>query len=370
MRKLFSLMLLACCPLIWFGCGGSEDAPKVTPTNVTLSADVSDDGTGLVTFTATADNAVKFYYYYGESDSDPAVLSEDGKGQYTYAATGSYNVRVIAFSADNMSADKSISVDVEVAISDEGYSTPDTYDGMTLSWNDEFSGSTVNTDFWKFETGNNGGWGNNELEYYQSNNAKVKDGYLIISAKKESVGGQLYSSTRMTTQGKQEYEFGRVDIRAILPKGQGIWPALWGLGTDIGTVGWPKCGEIDIMEMIGGSGREKTVYGTPHWWDTDAIGHASAGGHYDLSSGTFADKFHVFSLIWTADVLQWYVDDVKYWEIDITPANAPERFDEFRHNYFFIFNVAVGGAWPGNPDSSTKFPQLMVVDYIRVFQPL
>jgi beta-glucanase (GH16 family) len=363
-------MLLASCPLVWFGCGGSEETPKVKPTNVTLNADISDDGSGLVTFTATADNAVKFYYYYGEDVSESGTLSEDGTGEHTYTASGSYNVRVLAFSADNISADKAIDIVVEVAISDEGYSTPESYEGMSLVWNDEFSGTTLNGDFWTHETGNNGGWGNSELEYYQAANTKVKDGYLIITAKKENVGGQQYTSSRMVTKDKKEYTYGRIDIRAILPKGQGIWPALWSLGYNIGDVGWPRCGEIDIMEMIGGSGREKTIYGTPHWQDTDAVGHASAGGNYTLSSGTFADEFHVFTLVWDADVLKWYVDDVKFHEIDITPVSAPERFDEFRQPYFFIFNIAVGGQWPGNPDGTTKFPQQMVVDYIRVFQPI
>jgi beta-glucanase (GH16 family) len=138
------------------------------------------------------------------------------------------------------------------------------------------------------------------------------------------------------------------------------------LGSNFNDVGWPKCGEIDIMEMVGGSsGGDKTVYGTPHWYDSPTQEHASYGGQYSLTSGTFADKFHVFTIIWDASKITWYVDDQKFHTIDITP----EALSEFKAPYFFIFNVAVGGQWPGNPDGTTVFPQKMMVDYVRVFQP-
>ena len=166
----------------------------------------------------------------------------------------------------------------------------------------------------------------------------------------------------MITRGKRSFLYGRVDVRAVLPKGQGIWPAIWMLGENIGTVGWPKCGEIDIMEMIGGQGRENTVHGTVHWDNNNS--HASYGGDFSLGTGDFSEMFHVFSIVWTGTSITWYVDDVKYHEIDITPEGLSEFHDEF----FVIFNVAVGGAWPGNPDGETAFPQHMIIDYIRVFQ--
>jgi beta-glucanase (GH16 family) len=165
----------------------------------------------------------------------------------------------------------------------------------------------------------------------------------------------------MITQGKKEFKYGRVDIRAALPKGQGIWPALWMLGKSINTVGWPACGEVDIMEMVGGAGRENTVHATAHWFHT---AYASYTGHTTLSQGTYSDKFHVYSITWNEQFITWYVDDVEYHKIDITPA----ELSEFREQFFLIFNVAVGGNWPGNPDSSTQFPQHMIVDYVRVFQ--
>lgn len=249
-----------------------------------------------------------------------------------------------------------------LSIPTAGYSTPESYAGMNLVWQDEFEGDQLNLSDWKHEIGGSG-WGNNELEYYQEKNATVENGYLIITAKKENAGGKNFTSSRIITHGKKEFQYGRVDIRALLPRDQGIWPALWMLGNDITTVGWPACGEIDIMEMIGGPANDNTVHGTAHW---DSVGnHVYEGGRRSLEGGKiFADEFHVFSIVWTPTSIIWYLDDVQYYALDTTPS---ER-SEFQHNFYFIFNVAVGGNWPGNPNASTKFPQRMVVDYIRVFQ--
>ncbi|MTI21328.1 glycoside hydrolase family 16 protein [Fulvivirga sp. RKSG066] len=248
---------------------------------------------------------------------------------------------------------------------DKGYSTPLSYPDYTLAWNDEFEGTSLSSD-WTHEigTGSNG-WGNNELQYYREENTTVTDGYLFIEAKKESFGGRQYTSSRIITENKQEFKYGRIDIRALLPKGQGLWPALWMLGANFRTVGWPKCGEIDIMEMIGGQGRENNVFGTLHWEENGSRAcTCGQGSGYTLSSGTFSDEFHVFTIIWDANQIQWFVDDELFKTIDITPADL----SEFQEEFFFIFNVAVGGDLPGNPDASTQFPQRMIVDYVRVFQ--
>jgi beta-glucanase (GH16 family) len=203
------------------------------------------------------------------------------------------------------------------------------------------------------------------LEYYQKANTTVADGYLFIEARKESKGGKEYTSSRIITRDKVSIKYGRVDIRAALPKGQGIWPALWMLGSNFSTVGWAKCGEIDIMEMIGGgSGRDNRVYGTAHWYDDDPGANVNYGGGTTLASGTFADEFHVFSIIWDEEKITWYLDDKQFQVIDITP----DELSEFHEEFFFIMNVAVGGNWPGSPDGTTVFPQRMAVDYIRVFQ--
>ncbi len=153
-----------------------------------------------------------------------------------------------------------------VDIPTQGLTSPNTYPGMTLVWSDEFDGSTLNEANWSHETGNGqNGWGNNELQFYRPQNTRIQDGHLVITAKKEAFGGREYTSSRIITKGKQQFRYGRVDIRASLPKGQGIWPALWMLGSNFDTVSWPACGEIDIMEMVGGNGRENTVHGTVHW---------------------------------------------------------------------------------------------------------
>ena len=235
---------------------------------------------------------------------------------------------------------------------------------MTLIWKDEFEGNQVDLSNWKFEIGNgSGGWGNNELQYYKKENTSIVDGNLVIEAREETAGGFSYTSSRMITYDKFEFQHGRVDIRAALPYGKGLWPALWMLGEDIYTTGWPACGEIDIMELIGGAGGDNTVHGTAHYSNNGQ--HSFTGGHYTLSSGKFYDKFHVFSLEWTETRLKWYVNDNLYYNLDITPSRMSELSD---HPYFFIFNVAVGGNWPGDPTSNTVFPQRMIVDYIRVFQ--
>ena len=160
------------------------------------------------------------------------------------------------------------------------------------------------------------------------------------------------------------FTYGRVDIRAALPKGQGIWPALWSLGANFATVGWPRSGEIDIMEMIGGSGREDTVHGTAHWQDSGGV-KRDLGDSYSLSgNATLADGFHVYSLVWTPQSLTWYIDDIQYHSMSLDES---EDLSAFQKPFFLIFNVAVGGNWPGSPNSNTQFPQRMLVDYVRVF---
>ena len=247
-----------------------------------------------------------------------------------------------------------------------GYSTPMSYPGKSLVWDEEFSGSTLDPNAWNYEIGNgSGGWGNNELEYYtnNANNVLVSNGNLIIEARKESINGFNYSSGRLTTQNKKAFTYGRVDIRAKLPRGQGIWPALWMLGSNINTVGWPASGEMDIMENLGQDSSK--VYGTLHYGATFAT-HGSNGNSYILNGSYFSSKFHVFSMDWQQDTVKLYVDNnlmltVKKSDVGSSPY-------PFNQPFFFIFNVAVGGNWPGSPDGNTTFPQRMIVDYIRVFQ--
>lgn len=254
----------------------------------------------------------------------------------------------------------------EIQKDNEGYITPDNYPGMKLVWSDEFDEPDINTINWTFELGdgcpNVCGWGNNELESYTDleENARINDGKLIITALK-GPGENSYTSARMITKDKQEFEFGRIDVRAKLPEGKGIWPAIWMLGANIDDVGWPSCGEIDIMELVGD--KPKTSHGTAHYSING--GHASQGNSYVISDN-YSTEFHVFSIFWEQDIVRWYVDYNKFYELRASgigytyPFNSP---------FFFILNVAVGGNWPGDPDGSTIFPQEMQVDYVRVFQP-
>lgn len=235
-----------------------------------------------------------------------------------------------------------------------------------LVWSDEFDGPEIDKNTWVFEIGNGpNGWGNNELEYYKEENASIEDGVLIIEAREETVSTSYkdyhYTSTRMKTEGKYEFTYGRVEIRAKLPKGKGIWPALWMLGKDIKTKGWPRCGEIDIMELVGHE--PATVHGTIH--APYSYGANGIGAAYSLKRGDFSDDFHIFAIEWDEDEIEWYVDDVLYHVVNKDEIGPDWVFD---HDFFFIFNVAVGGNWPGSPDKTTVFPQRMYVDYIRVYK--
>ena len=231
-------------------------------------------------------------------------------------------------------------------------------DYATLVWSDEFNSVSLNTTAWNYELGA-GGWGNNELETYTNsvNNVHIDSGYLHITALNPSPS--YYTSGRLTTQGKKEFTYGKIRIRAKLPQGQGIWPALWMLGANFASVGWPRCGEIDIMELLGQY--PSIVHGTIHW---DASGYTSMSSLYTLSGSTFSSGFHIFTLVWTPNNLRWSVDNYEYFSLN---RNVVSGFP-FDLPQFFIFNVAVGGNWPGSPDQTTLFPQHMIVDYIRVYQ--
>ena len=249
------------------------------------------------------------------------------------------------------------------------YTSPTSYDGYNLVWSDEFNGTSVNTDNWTHEIGdgcnvNLCGWGNNELEYYRSENTNVANGLLTITAKQENFGGRSYTSSRLKTEGKKFFTYGRIDIRAKLPKGQGIWPALWMLGENISEVSWPASGEIDIMEMVGGTiNREKTTHGTIHY--ANAAGQREyTGGSKTVTNGLLADAFHVYSIDWNTTSINWYLDGVQFHSEQITSSDRTE----FHKDFFFLMNIAVGGDWPGSPNAETQFPQQMQVDYIRVFQ--
>lgn len=245
--------------------------------------------------------------------------------------------------------------------------------GWTLSWSDEFggpAGATVDQTRWTFDVGG-GGWGNQELQSYtdRPRNAHLSgDGSLVIDVLRESHTGpdgiaRDYTSARLKTQGLFTQTYGRFEARLKIPSGQGIWVAFWMLGADIASLGWPACGEIDIMENIG---REPgVVHGTFH--GPGYSGGEAIGAPFTLPSGRFADDFHVFAVEWEPQGVRWSVDGQVY--LTRTPANLPAGTRwVFDHPFFLILNVAVGGSWPGSPDATTTFPQQMFVDYVRVYR--
>lgn len=224
-----------------------------------------------------------------------------------------------------------------------------------LVWAEEFDGNSVNSSNWGYDLGG-GGWGNNEKEYYQAANATVTNGNLVITAKKQRVKSNAYTSARLKTQGKREFTYGRVEARIKLPMGQGLWPAFWMLGANISSVSWPACGEMDIMEHIN---TENKIYATIHWNNN---GYASYGGN---TTSTPAD-YHVYAIDWDAASIRWYIDGVQYHEANI--LNNINGTEEFHKPFFIILNFAVGGNWPGQTIDESKLPANMFVDYVRVYQ--
>ena len=353
----------------FYSCSEADtEAPVKLPDNLMVTVEYL--GNGEVKANFTADNTAYFKVSFGTpGETSQRVDGNTATKKYTEKGNYQLNVQAHASETDFVVASQTISMNAALLGlgPNAGYTSPDSYDGYAQVWADEFSGATLSSD-WTFELGDGCpdlcGWGNQELEFYKKENTSLQDGNLVITAKRENAGSRNYTSSRLITKGKRFFTYGRVDIRAKLPKGQGIWPALWMLGENISEVGWPKCGEIDIMELVGGSAenRDGTIHGTVHW--DNAGNNANYGGKTSLPFGIFNDEYHVFSIIWDAEKIVWLLDNVQYNVIDIRPV----ELNEFQKPHFFIFNVAVGGIWPGIPDASTVFPQEMKVDYIRVFQ--
>ncbi len=347
MRIVFNILLL----LLFISCAEDNDNINSNPTNLTVEILSVDFETLHAVMQASAENAIEYKFFIDES-SNSAVENETGLFEYIFEEPNSYIIETRAYGESG----KYIKQDQQISFINDT-----THEGYNLIWSDEFNGNIINTSNWTFETGA-GGWGNNEWQYYRQENAWLENGSLTIEARKEDYSGSSYTSARMITKDKESFKYGRIDIRAILPEGQGIWPALWMLGDNISSAGWPKCGEIDIMEMVGGSNGDNTTHGTLHWDNNGDYNYE--GGSNSLASGIFADKYHVFSIIWDETSINWLVDDKQFYVHDITP----DHMSEFHQKFFLIFNVAVGGNWPGYPDETTIFPQQMKVDYVRVFQ--
>ena len=248
---------------------------------------------------------------------------------------------------------------IHVGLSDTLDESKKKHGNYTLVWSEEFNSDKIDKSKWVYDYGY---IANNELQYYndREDNSRVDSDCLIIEARRESMNGYAYTSARLKTQGKFSFKYGYIEMRAILPKGQGIWPAFWMMGN---SGSWPACGEIDIMEKIGGTGRENTVHGTVHWGTSNPYNHMQYGNSTvvgdDLSGG-----FHTYAVEWSEKYIRWFVDDKQYCEIDI----SQDQFQMFKQEFYILINLAVGGDWPGSPNAETIFPQRYIIDYIRVYQ--
>ncbi|OPJ60515.1 glycoside hydrolase family 16 protein [Clostridium chromiireducens] len=232
-------------------------------------------------------------------------------------------------------------------------------DNWEITWSDEFNGDKINPLNWTYDIDGHG-WGNNELQYYtdRPENARVEDGNLIIEARKELYKGSQYTSARLKTEGLQNFLYGKIEARIKLPEGQGLWPAFWMLGSNMSSVNWPDCGELDIMEHINFT---ENIYGTAHWNAHDGAQYKSYGGQTNID----VTQYHNYSVEWSPNFIKWFVDGTKYAEYDIT--NSVNGTTSYHKPFFIVLNMAVGGNWPKNPDSLTEFPAKMYVDYVRVY---
>ena len=323
----------------------NKSVPKKdpVPSGLNLTAVVNPANNGSVEFTATAVNATSYEFDFGNGLHEN---STSGKVTHVYPTSGNYTVSVKAKNSSGVSTSKSVTIAVTKALS--------------LVWSDEFDvPGTPNPEKWAYDIGTGDwGWGNNEVQYYTNRlaNAYVSDGTLKIVAKKEDYSGSKYTSARLKTQGKYDFTYGKIEVRAKLPSGvKGIWPAAWMLGSNITSVGWPECGEIDIMEYL--TRDPEYVYGTFHY-------PARHGGNADgnkIKINNPSAQFNVFSAEWSAEAIKIYVDGNLIHSLK-NDGNLP-----FNKNFFIILNLALGGNFGGELDSAFN-SAVLEVDYVRVYR--
>ncbi|GEC72158.1 Beta-glucanase, GH16 family [Flavobacterium flevense] len=232
--------------------------------------------------------------------------------------------------------------------------------GKKLVWEEQFNAKELDLNNWNVELGDgcpNCGWGNNERQLYTNENQQLKDGFLVITAKKE---GEKYTSSRITTKGKKEFQYGYFEARAKLPVGSGIWPAFWMLGANIDKVGWPKCGEIDILEYVGKE--PHTVFTSLHTQDS----HGNTINTKKTTIPTIEQGFHLYAIDWNPDKIDFYVDNQLVYTF--SPETKTEAVWPFNQPFYFLVNMAIGGNFGGPEVDDTIFPQEFTVDYIKVYQ--
>ncbi len=288
---------------------------------------------------------------------DREILNEESAVAY-FPFAGNYEIELqLTKGNDTYSSKQNVTI---------GQDDPEYVSTFVLTWAEEFEGKTVDSENWTFETGASG-WGNNELqEYTNGSNAKVENGILTITAEKEDDNTSLgsYTSSRLNSKGKQEFTYGKMEIRAKLPSGRGIWPAIWMLGANIDTENWPACGELDIMEYVGY--QPNTVHATVH----TAAGYGANANGSSMTLNSAEEEFHVYGLVWTEKEIKFYVDTPENVVHRYAPAVKTEENWPFNKPQYFVLNVAVGGNWGGVQGiDNSIFPQSMEIDYVRVFQP-
>ncbi len=338
--------------------GGSTSVEKsinVATSNliVSFSADIDPTKPNEVLLKNTSQgtyDAFKWHYRNIEVENELEWIAY-------FPFEGSYEIVLEVFVGQNAFTEQKT---LTIAQDDPNY-----LEDMTLVWSDEFDETTINSNFWTFETGASG-WGNNELQNYTNgNNAAIVNGNLVITAEKiddnQTVGS--YTSSRMVTRGKKEFQYGKLEIRAKLPSGTGIWPAIWMLGSNFSTVGWPACGEMDIMEYVGYE--PNVVHSTVH----TPAGFGGSGSGSSMTVTSCEEEFHVYGLLWTEEKLVFYVDALDNVVHTYAPAVKTIENWPFNQPAFFILNIAVGGTWGGAQGiDNSIFPQSMEIDYVRVYQ--
>jgi beta-glucanase (GH16 family) len=352
-----------------FSCGGGGDEPNpnpnpetevVIPTNLALSVIIvgtntsnpNGDGSGVIQCTASATNTVKYEFRFG---GGVIIESSTGNVSHTFTdkGTNNYTVTVIAYSKTG----HSVSTFKNIAV----YVKEDIFN--VLKFSDEFDiPGNPDSSKWNYDIGTGqGGWGNNEKQYYtnRSDNVKVENGVLKITAKKENYQTSNYTSSRIKTQNKFDFKYGRVEVKAKLPIGKGTWPAIWMLGSNITTVGWPACGEIDIMEHVGND--QGNIHNSIH---TPSSYGATVNSKKKFISDV-STAFHIYEVIWTSQEIIFSIDGVENYRYN--PASKNSSTWPFDANQFLILNVAMGGNFGGSIDP--VFTQsTMEIDYVRVYQ--
>lgn len=353
MKKNITIILMVLNCLVCFSYSNNSDDSKDLPTangssNLNVTAAIAGittgnpngDGSGNVNFTINATNATSYKIDFGNGEIKTV---KEGSFNYSYSNPGTqtYTISVFAYNLN-----KEISTTIPMTL----------FVASKIIWSDEFNvNGAPNSTYWGYDLGA-GGWGNNEEQYYANRpeNVIVKDGVLKINTIKENYQGSKYTSARLLTKDKFSFKYGKIEFKAKLPIGGGTWPALWTLGNNLSTAGWPACGEMDVMEHV--YNQLNKIHGTFHY-----PGHSGANGTTASKIIVNAtSEFHIYSMDWRADSIKIYVDNEKIIEFSNTSATP------FNQDFFIIINCAIGGNFGGAiaPDfTSSTFE----IDYVRVY---